>query len=62
MPGPWHGCRNVIAKVPGPGRVKRDFWFDAVEADGTAAEAEARRRAARLIAKYKPLYPAAAAR
>jgi putative transposase len=43
--------------------VKRDFWavFDAIEADGTAAEAEARRRAARFIATYKPLYPAAAA-
>ncbi|HZU15504.1 MAG TPA: transposase [Candidatus Dormibacteraeota bacterium] len=41
--------------------MKRDFWavFDDIEADGTAAEA--RRRAARFIAKDKPLYPAAAA-
>jgi transposase-like protein len=43
--------------------VKRDFRavFDDIEADGTAAEAEARRRAARFIAKYRRLYPAAAA-
>jgi putative transposase len=60
-----HVCRNVTAKVPvhAQADVKRDFWavFDDIGTDGTAAEAEARRRAARFIAKYKPLYPAAAA-
>ena len=44
-------------------QVKRDYWaiFDQIEQDGEAAVAEARRRAKRFIAKWKPLYPAAVA-
>jgi putative transposase len=60
-----HVCRNLIAKVPAhaQGEVKRDYWaiFDGIEAEGEAAVAEARRRAKRFIAKWKPLYPAAVA-
>jgi putative transposase len=60
-----HVCRNLIAKVPAhaQGEVKRDYWaiFDGIEAEDQAAVAEARRRAARFIAKWKPLYPAAVA-
>ena len=60
-----HVCRNLIAKVPthAQDQVKRDYWavFDQVQAEGEAAVAEARRRAARFIAKWKPLYPAAVA-
>jgi putative transposase len=60
-----HVCRNLIAKVPthAQGEVKRDYWavFDQVQAEGEAAVAEARRRAARFIAKWKPLYPSAVA-
>jgi transposase-like protein len=43
--------------------VKRDYWaiFDQIEGEGEAAVAEARRQAARFIAKWKPLYPAAVA-
>jgi hypothetical protein len=48
---------------PTQGEVKRDYWaiFDNIEQDGQAAVAEARRRAQRFIAKWRPLYPAAAA-
>jgi transposase-like protein len=60
-----HVCRNLVAKVPthAQGEVKRDYWavFDQIEAEGEAAVAEARRRAARFIAKWKPLYPTAVA-
>jgi putative transposase len=60
-----HVCRNLIAKVPAHAQdqVKRDYWavFDDIEQDGQAAVAEARRRAKRFIAKYKPLYPSAVA-
>ena len=60
-----HVCRNLIAKVPvhAQDQVKRDYWaiFDRIEADGEAARAEARRRAKRFIAKWRPLYPAAVA-
>jgi putative transposase len=60
-----HVCRNLIAKVPthAQDQVKRDYWavFDQVQAEGEAAVAEARRRAARFIAKWKPLYPSAVA-
>jgi transposase-like protein len=60
-----HVCRNLIAKVPthAQDQVKRDYWavFDRIEAEGEAAVAEARRRAGRFIARWKPLYPAAVA-
>jgi putative transposase len=60
-----HVCRNLIAKVPAHAQdqVKRDYWaiFDQIQAEGEAAVAEARRRAARFIAKWKPLYPSAVA-
>ena len=60
-----HVCRNLIAKVPthAQGEVKGDYWaiFNLIEQDGEAAVAEARRRAKRFIAKWKPLYPAAVA-
>jgi putative transposase len=60
-----HVCRNLIAKVPthAQDQVKRDYWaiFDGIEGEGEAAVAEARRRAARFIAKWKPLYPSAVA-
>jgi transposase-like protein len=60
-----HVCRNLIAKVPAHAQdqVKRDYWaiFDQIEAEGEAAVAEARRRAKRFIAKWRPLYPAAVA-
>jgi putative transposase len=60
-----HVCRNLIAKVPkhAQGEVKRAYWaiFDQIEQDGEAAVVEARRRAKRFIAKWKPLYPAAVA-
>ncbi len=60
-----HVCRNVIAKVPvhAQGEVKRDYWaiFDGIEQEGHTAVAEARRRAARFTAKWKPLYPSAVA-
>jgi putative transposase len=60
-----HVCRNLIAKVPthAQDQVKRDYWavFDQIQAEGEAAVAEARRRAARFITKWKPLYPAAVA-
>ena len=60
-----HVCRNLIAKVPAHAQdqVKRDYWaiFDQIQAEGEAAVTEARQRAARFIAKWKPLYPAAVA-
>jgi transposase-like protein len=60
-----HVCRNLIAKVPthAQDQVKRDYWavFDHIEADGEAAVAEARRRARRFIARWRPLYPSAVA-
>jgi putative transposase len=60
-----HRARNLIAKVPthAQDQVKRDYWavFDQIQAEGEAAVAEARRRAARFITKWKPLYPAAVA-
>ena len=44
-------------------QVKRDSWavLDDIEHDGQAAVAEARRRAKRFIAKWRPLYPTAVA-
>jgi transposase-like protein len=58
-------CRNLIAKVPthAQDQVKRDYWavFDGIEAEGEAAVAEARRRAKRFIAKWRPLDPSAVA-
>ena len=60
-----HVCRNLIAKVPAHAQdqVKRDYWavFDQIQAQGEAAVAEARQRAARFIAKWQPLYPSAVA-
>jgi len=60
-----HVCRNLIAKVPAHAQdqVKGDYWaiFDQIQAEGEAAVAEARRRAQRFIAKWKPLYPTAVA-
>jgi putative transposase len=60
-----HVCRNVVAKVPAHAQdqVKRDYWaiFDGIEAEGEAALAEARRRAAHFIATWRSLYPAAVA-
>jgi putative transposase len=60
-----HVCRNLTAKVPthAQDQVKRDYWalFDQIEQEGEAAVAEARRRAKRFIAKWKPLYPSAVA-
>jgi putative transposase len=60
-----HVCRNLVAKVPvhAQDQVKRDYWavFDGIEQDGEAAVAEARRRAARFAAKWKPPYPSAVA-
>ena len=60
-----HVCRNLIARVPthAQDQVKRDSWavFDHIETEGEAAVAEARRRAVRFIAKWRPLYPAAVA-
>ena len=43
--------------------MKRDYWavFDQIQAEGEAAVAEARRRAERFIAKWRPLYPSAVA-
>jgi transposase-like protein len=61
-----HVCRNLVAKVSKnlADQVKADYWavFDGIEEpEGSAAVAEARRRADRFVAKWKPLYPAAAA-
>jgi len=59
-----HRARNLLARVPkhAQGEVKADYWsiFDAVEqAPGTAAQAEARRRAKRFCVKWRKLFPAA---
>lgn len=59
-----HRCRNIVAKVPkhAQGDVKADYWaiFEGIDAaPGTAAQAEARRRAKRFGAKWRTLYPAA---
>jgi putative transposase len=55
----------LAGKVPrhAQDEVKRDYWaiFDGIDADGTAAAAEGRKRAKRFIAKWKPLYPTAVA-
>ena len=60
-----HVARNVLAKVPKHANadLKRDYWaiFDNIEEEGESAVAEAKRRAKRFIAKWKPLYPAAVA-
>jgi transposase-like protein len=60
-----HACRNVVEKVPlhAQGEVKRDYWaiFDGIDAEGKQAEAEARKRAKRFIARWQPLYPSAVA-
>ena len=58
-----HACRNLVEKVPrhAQGEVRRDYWavFDGIEAEGKGAEAEARKRAKRFVAKWQPLYPSA---
>jgi transposase-like protein len=59
-----HRARNLLARVPqhAQGEVKADYWsiFDGIEqAPGTAATAEARRRAKRFCAKWRKLFPAA---
>ena len=59
-----HRARNILAKVPkhAQGEVKAEFWgiFNGIEAEpGSAAVAEARRRAKRFAAKWRPLYPSA---
>ena len=59
-----HRCRNLLARVPkhAQGELKKAYWaiFDGIEADpGTAATAEARRRAKAFSAKWRPIYPAA---
>jgi len=59
-----HRARNLLARVPkhAQGEVKADYWaiFDGVEAaPGTAAQAEARRRAKRFCAKWRTLFPTA---
>ena len=59
-----HRARNLLAKVPkhAQGDVKADYWaiFDGIDAaPGTAAQAEARRRAKRFSAKWRKLFPAA---
>jgi transposase-like protein len=65
----WQSClihrsRNLLARVPKHAQsdVKADYWaiFDGIEQQpGTAAQAEARRRAKRFATKWRPLYPAA---
>ena len=59
-----HRARNIVAKVPkhAQGQVKAEYWaiFDAIEAaPGTAAIAEATRRAKAFTTKWRKLYPAA---
>lgn len=59
-----HRARNLLARVPKHAQVdvKADFWaiFDGIEAaPGTAAQAEAKRRAKRFATKWRPLYPSA---
>ena len=59
-----HRARNVLARVPkhAQSEVKAAFWsifLDIDEAPGTAAKAEARRRAKAVATKWRPLYPSA---
>ena len=59
-----HRARNVLARVPkhAQSEVKAAFWsifLDIDEAPGTAAKAEARRRAMAFATKWRPLYPSA---
>lgn len=60
-----HVARNLLAKVPkhAQDQVKRDYWaiFNNPSGSGDEALAEGRRRARRFVAKWKPLYPTAAA-
>jgi putative transposase len=65
----WQSCiihrvRNLLARVPKHAQsdVKADYWaiFDRIEHEpGTAAQAEARRRAKRFCAKWRALFPSA---
>ncbi len=59
-----HRPRNLLAKVPkhAQGEVKAEYWpiFDDIDAaPGTAAVAEAERRANKFATKWRPPYPAA---
>lgn len=59
-----HRARNLLSRVPkhAQGEVKADYWsiFDGIDAaPGTAAQAEARRRAKRFCTKWQKLFPAA---
>jgi putative transposase len=59
-----HRARNLLARVPAHAQreVKADYWaiFEGIEAaPGTAAQAEARRRAKRFATKWRRLFPAA---
>jgi putative transposase len=59
-----HRARNLLARVPkhAQSEVKAEYWaiFSDIEAaPGTAAQAEARRRAKRFCTKWRPLYPSA---
>jgi transposase-like protein len=59
-----HRARNLLAKVPkhAQGEVKAEYWriFDDIDAaPGTAAVAEATKRAKRFATKWRKLYPAA---
>ena len=59
-----HRARNILARVPqhAHGQVKAGYWaiFDDIEAaPGTAALAEATRRAKAFATKWRKLYPAA---
>ena len=59
-----HRARNVLARVPkhAQSEVKAAFWtifMDIGQPPGTAAKAEARRRAKAFSTKWRPLYPSA---
>ena len=59
-----HRARNLLARVPqhAQAEVKADYWaiFDDIDpAPGTAAQAEAKKRAKRFCAKWRKLFPAA---
>jgi transposase-like protein len=59
-----HRARNLLSRVPkhAQAEVKADYWaiFDGiVAAPGSAAAAEAGKRAKRFAVKWRPLYPAA---
>jgi putative transposase len=61
---PIHRARNLLARVAkhAQAQVKADFWavFDDIDAaPGSAAVAEATKRAKRFAAKWRKLYPAA---